>query len=407
VLEITYNITKKGRSVMYSHREIITSESGSCVGKRISIVIVLLFVLVPLSGSMTKMEANEIEQSKEVIRSLIEVLRSIRYDYSGMGTARITVGPTGDMFGDKRKERMIQFKFKDNLSRSDYYYINEEQEKDFVCTWSVNRKGALAYTGGLLTLRKKPYAQFDRSFGFDFHPETFARLCSYHIDPATLLERVLTNADKITTNMDDKGILHISVFWERANGGVKFAFDTTKAYKVVSWEIDKDIGVARRKRRKGSYKAELANYGEAGWYIKNALYELGSKTIKVEVTDFRFNPDIPDSEFTADGLNIPLGTDVFDQILGINYRYGEPVIAEAELEDALKKTEFYREHVEEAREGVHLTGGDDSNEIRLVLDKETKEPETNWSSTYVLIVLVFAIISTVIMIKLKFRRGKR
>lgn len=403
MLEITYNITKKGRSVMYSQREIITSESGSRVGKRISIVVVLLFVLVPLSGSMTKMEANEIEQSKEVIRSLIEVLRSIRYDYSGIGTARITVGPTGDLFGDKTKERMIQFKFKDNLSRSDYYYINEEQEKDFVCTWSVHRKGALAYTGGLLTLRKKPYAQFDRSFGFDFHSETFARPCGYHIDPATLLERVLTNADKITTNMDDKGILHISVFWERANGGLKCSFDTTKAYRVVSWEIDKDIGVARRKRRKGSYKAEWANYDGKGWYIKNALYELGSKTIKIEVTDFRFNPDIPDSEFTAEGLNIPIGTDVFDQVLGINYQYGEPVIAEVELEDALKKTEFYREHVEEARENVHSTGGEDSNEIRPVLDKETKEPETNWSSTYVSIVIVFVIISAAIMITLKIR----
>ena len=313
---------------MYSHREIITSDSDSFVGKGINIFIVFLLVLVPLSGSMANknIQVDEIEQSKDVIRSLIEVFKSTQYDYGGIGTARIKVGPTGDFFGDKTEERMIQFKFKDNLSRSDYHYLNEEKEKEFVCTWSIHRKGALGYTGGLLTLRKKPRAQFERQFGFDFHPETFSKLCGFRMDAATLLERLLT-ADKITTNLDDKGILHISFFRESANGGYKFSFDTTKGYRVVSWEIDKDVRIREQTRRqKGSYKAEWANYDGEGWYVKKALYKINNKTIEVEITDFRFNPNIPDSEFTADGLNIPIRTDVFDQVLGINYQYGEPAI---------------------------------------------------------------------------------
>lgn len=83
----------------------------------------------------------------------------------------------------------------------------------------------------------------------------------------------------------------------------------------------------------------------------------------------------------------------------------------------MKKTEFYKEHVEGTQEGVHSTSGDNSNEIPLVLDEETKEPamnialtkeeETNWSSAYVLVILVLAAISIAIVAKLKLRHGRR
>jgi len=256
--------------------------------------------------------------SLAVLKALADMLQTNPFhnEDSGRGTARVRKYEK-----DKLTEnRLLHFRFKDRLSRSDYYKVNENDEKQYVCTWSVHRKGALGYNHmqHLISIIPKPALEFYRQVGYDFNPDTYNRLFGLKRPIHETLLAIVNKTTKenkgtLGCRMDDKGVLRFSYIDHKSKKSSYFAFDITKGYRLVSYFIPIPL----------SFKTEWVKQGESGWYIKNATFQDGPFKTEVEIQDFQFVDDIADSEFTAEALNIPMGATVVDKIRNTHYRYGE------------------------------------------------------------------------------------
>jgi hypothetical protein len=259
------------------------------------------------------------KSSLAVLKALGEMFRSNPFhnEDSGRGTARVRKYEK-----DKLTEnRLLHFRFKDKLSRSDYYKITEGQEKQFICIWAVHRQGSLTYNHmQVLSIIPKPASEFYRQVGYDFCPDTYNKLYNLerpiHEMLASMYNGLKTNKGTISCRMDDKGVLHYSIYSYMTKKSSHFAFDTTKGYRLVSYYNPTP-------RLPLSFKAEWVKQGESEWYIKRATLQIGPFKTEVEIIDFQFMNDIADSEFTAEALNIPIRATVVDKIRNTHYRYGD------------------------------------------------------------------------------------
>jgi len=256
------------------------------------------------------------ETSLAVLKALGDMFRSkpLRNEDSGRGTARVRNYDKGKL----TENRLLHFRFKDRLSRSDYYTLKENQEKQFICTWSVHRKGSLTYNHyHVLGIIPHPAAEFYRQVGYDFCPDTYNRLYGLrkpiHEQLFYMYEALNANKGILGCHMDDNGVLHFAAFSHKTKDTDTFAFDTQKEYRLVSYYYTFPQSI----------KVEWIKYGESGWYIRKATFEEGPWKTEVEIQDFQFADDIADSEFTAEGLNIPMGATVVDKIRNTHYRYGD------------------------------------------------------------------------------------
>lgn len=257
------------------------------------------------------------EQSKEVIQSLIHVLRSASYVHSGRGKAKVKYSMGDSVIWKK----VIDFRFKDRLSRSDIYRLDKNQKSNFHVIYSTHRHGALSWDGRLLRVKRGSHPALNRHLKNDLHPETFTRL---YLRPIAKKLEVFLRADYIDVNLDNQGILQITFIYRKSKKEMKICFDTRKGYNLLSYsyatihDIDGDPG----EKRDYSYQAEWAQYGESQWYIKKAIKNDDQFDIhSVEILDFQFDSDISDSDFTAQALNIPTGADVLDEDTGKRYKY--------------------------------------------------------------------------------------
>lgn len=256
------------------------------------------------------------ESSMTVLKALGDMFRSkpLRNEDCGRGTAQVRKFEEGKL----TENRLLHFRFKDRLSRSDYYKVNENDEKQFICTWSVHRQGAIGYNHyHVLSIIPRPAFEFYRQVGYDFCPDTYNRLMGLkkptHEQLFYMYEATNANKGILGCHMDDNGVLHFSAFSHKTKKSSYFAFDTKKEYRLVSYFYPIPL----------SFKAEWVKHGESEWYIKSATFQDGPFKTEVEITDFQFVDDIADSEFTVEALNIPMGATVVDKIRNTHYRYGE------------------------------------------------------------------------------------
>jgi hypothetical protein len=309
---------------------------------RITVFVAILIFLSSLAI------ANENEDSRDALRAIIDTIKSPGYINSGSGSASVVIDENG-----KKIERILDFKFKDVISRSDAYKLSSGEKGDLDVIWAVNRKNSVVYNGSYAGIESTPPGQFHRQIGYDFHPETFYLIRDVPLE--TWLQGLADSAPTMSINLDNEGILHIygeGKFEEDKNESTRIDLDTRKGYRLVYWDLKIKNGDGSSSE--AYYKAEWQKEGSQ-WYIGNAHYE--SNVIKygedgkpkkfkyqkdIKVNDFAPNPEIQDTEFTLAALNIPHGTRIHDDIVGINYKYGSGAIGTENLEDPLLEAEFVK-----------------------------------------------------------------
>jgi prepilin-type N-terminal cleavage/methylation domain-containing protein len=289
--------------------------------------------------------------ARALLLQVIEAIKAIEHPETGKGSAVLKIH---DYEGDH--EKIVDFVFKDKLSRSDWYPSIEGKRAEREVSWAVGRKCSVGCNDYNAAVHVHPQRQFHRRFGYDFHPETFLRFLDTPL--AEYLEALIKGPATISTGFSNNGILHINVSYEdeEIHEYNTISLDTAKGYRLVAW---KDImEYPNEPERNGTTICEIQwdEYGST-WYVKSAEFESDARIsipeaeppvikkpykqrIRFVVTEFHPNVEIGDSEFTLEGLGLPGGMIVLDRIAGINYRCGSDLTTTEELKDALLGAEF-------------------------------------------------------------------
>ncbi len=330
--------------------------------------------------------ANENEDPRDALRAIIDTIKSSEHLHSGTGSASVVIDVDG-----KKSERILDFKFKDVMSRSDAYALSNGEKGDLEVIWSVNPKNSVAYNGYNALVRTQPIKQFHHEIGFDFHPQTFNLISGNPFE--TILQNIIRNPGTVQINLDVKGILHIYAKAEfpdnHKSESTNIALDTNKGYKLVSWRNKNENVNGPGYRIETSYEAEWKKAGSQ-WYIrevhiventttpedksaepKNSTYEA-----RILVNDFVPNPEIQDIEFTLKGLNIPNGTLIIDRIVGIYYKYGSGAIGTENLEGPLLGAEFLKS-IKEPVGTNNISEDKDTANIEEQTEEDTKSSVSN------------------------------
>jgi hypothetical protein len=314
----------------------------------------LLFALAPAN-------ADDPEDQRAALRTIIESLRQRTPHYIGAGSASVIIHEN-----DQETERLLDFKFKDIMSRSDAYHLVNGQKADLEVLWSVNRDDSVTYNGYNAVLQNRPPSQFHREIGYDFHPETFNRIRQKPV--WQILENILDGAAQINIRLEHNGILTISADYEfedpTASEKASIALDSTKEYALVFWEHHTNNLNGGGSSMDLTYRAEWDKF-DNHWYLKQLDFQedikdavsdsedvqIESSSYQAHITIRQFSPEgqIDDSEFTLAGLHLPAGTLIVDDIAGTAYRYGTGLISTRQLEEALLEADFVKRvaHVRE------------------------------------------------------------
>ena len=332
---------------------------------------------------------------------------------SGTGDAVVVEDRDG-----KRKESRVEFRFKENLSRSDVFdYIGGEKGALRI-VYSTNQTNSVSYNGYNAVVQASPPAAFYRMPRMDFHPETFARV---HENPiSTWLTGMAEHAPALTINLDPNGVLHVEVRGEFEGGRRKefhsVSLDSTKGYRLVGWELyNEDRGTILKE----SYTADWQQTGSA-WYIKEACIhhmdtregKAGTKPktshldVRMVVSNFVANAPLEDSEFTLTALKLPYGTLVSDEIVGVDYKYGSGVRGTQRLEEPLREAEFVKIINSEPDGNAISASTADRDGDRGGLLAETESPAHPYAIRTCLLLIVTICVGIVLLLGIVRQRVK-
>ncbi len=191
------------------------------------------------------------------------------------------------------------------------------------------------YSGGT-SVQRNPPLQFYHRLGYDFNPSTFMECYGTPLTVHT--ERVLDGPATLSTKMDSDGILHLITDYRDQNVRTHqdISVDPTKGYRLVDWFRIMELFDRPERSHTDFFEIEWDKY-ESSWYAKAAKMasyagvhspedisslrvENVRTSIAVTVTEFDPNVEISDSEFTVNGLELPVGTLVIDRISGTKYK---------------------------------------------------------------------------------------
>ena len=151
-------------------------------------------------------------------------------------------------------------------------------------------------------------------------------------------ERLLDGPSILSAKTDSDGILHLISDYKDQNTYQHhvISVDTKIGYRLVGGLAIMER-IDRPSRNHTDFLEVQWDKYESSWYVKSAKFasydgihspedraslehdNLRRSTV-VKVTEFHPNVEISDSEFTSDGLKLPVGTPVVDRVSGINYR---------------------------------------------------------------------------------------
>lgn len=323
------------------------------VSTRLTMIIKIscLIFLLGLSTMSFTFAAEQADDARAVLLRVIEAIKAVEHSETGKGSAMLKIH---DYKGDH--EKIVDFVFKDRLSRSDWYPSIEGKRGEREVSWAVGRKCSVGCNDYNAAVHVHPQRQFHRRFGYDFHPETFLRFL--HTPLAEYLEALIKGPATISTRFSNDGMLHINVSYEdeKIHEYNTISLDTAKGYRLVAWKDIMDYPNEPERNNTTISEIQWDEYGST-WYVKSAKFEADARIsipeaeppvikkpyklrIGFVVTEFHPNVEISDSEFTLEGLGVPRGMIVLDRIAGINYTYGSDLTTTEELEKALLVAEF-------------------------------------------------------------------
>jgi len=182
----------------------------------------------------------------------------------------------------------------------------------------------------------------------------------YNMPLAVHTERLLNGPATLSTRMDNEGILHLITDYKDQKRIEHFVMsvDPAKGYRLV-----RGLSVVERFNKPDYSRTDFLEIQwdkyESSWYIKTAKFAsyagahspedkslLGPsnlrRSVTVMVTEFHPNVEISDSEFTLNGLKLPVGTQVVDKISGVIYRIGSGPQSTDTLQRPLLEAESFK-----------------------------------------------------------------
>jgi hypothetical protein len=304
---------------------------------------VVLAVLTGLASGASAGGTFVVDDPNAVLRTAIAALKGIEQPATGRGRARMTIRNGMTQYVDK--EVVVDFVFKNQSSRTDVLVPDASGALTRFYSDAVSDKASIRVDSGGATVQRANV--HERSVGYDFSPGIFLNVTDCPI--TKYLEFGLHDPDALRSlELDDRGILHyMTSAAERTPAGKprtvdKIWFDTQKGFLPVYYEAiynDPDGTWGAR-----TIRMEWAQYNGI-WYVSRVErdsppgHKIGCTFV---VESFTPNVDVNDQEFTLDGFALAEGTRIDDTIAGISYPYGFAVQSPAELEKALRESEFVK-----------------------------------------------------------------
>ncbi len=297
-------------------------------------------ILVAVCSILFQAPAFAAQASDETIavyKAAIVAFKAVEHPFTGKGSALVEmyVRNIPLLTGEKK----FDFMFKGDLSRSTRFSMEEGKRDLREITWVVGEKCAVTrnYSGGASVQRNPPH-QFYHQLGYDFNPNTF--MLWYNTPLTVHTERVLDGPATLSTKIDSDGILHLIADYKDSKTAAHSVIfvDPAKEYRLVG-----GLRISERFEQPSRNHTDFLEVQwdkfESSWYVKAAKFasyagvhspedraSLGPsdlrRSIAVTITEFHPNVEISDSEFTLNGLKLPVGTPVVDKISGIIYRIG-------------------------------------------------------------------------------------
>lgn len=287
-----------------------------------------MFMILLAFFILCNVASAETESPKKIWMDVLNSFKTIKSPNYGKGTALVSINAPKES-----RVVMTEFEFKDKLSRSERFSINNNGEKgEREITWSQGLEYSVIYNPVNIKLEQTPAKEFYRNVGYDFHPDAFLQWRHYPISER--LEEFINGPGVLSVKKDPNGILNlIGRYEDQEQRHYRVSsFDPSKGYRPVFIHDSIEFLNDPKKSINDTYTINWAKYGPV-WYIKSA--RIDSKywvkdinipaKLSIEVIIQEFDPNVitDDNDFTLEGLGIPKGTRVIDKINERSYKYGE------------------------------------------------------------------------------------
>ncbi len=276
---------------------------------------------------------SEVGDAMTAISAIIERLRSAEYVRSGKGSALVVeVESCSSEQSSPTAERIVDFRFKGNLTRSDAFSSDKGKRGHFIHSWATGPMSSVWSDGrDDATVQGEPFSDFHCQVGYDFHPETFLRYQHFHL--AELLERMIGQPDvvlEVAKEPKDMMLIVGQAKDEISEQRIIISLiDGADGVRLASWEsTSKDLTDNGTDTSLGRLQLDWKKYSGV-WYISGAISEgtgvhdglRSERRTTVTIRDFTPNVEIEEKEFTLGGLDIRSGATVHDAVLGTTYKY--------------------------------------------------------------------------------------
>ena len=238
-----------------------------------------------------------------------------------------------DKWEQEEEERIIQFQFKADLSRSDIFSGRKGKVKQLEWIFAENSEYGIRYNSDDLSIEDNKIGIFHRELGYDMHPDTFNSI--YGIELSEFLRRLIKWAKKEglhpSTTLSDDGILQLAFVHTTTDKKVTLQerIDMGPPARVLSFIETEENYNEKHTKENRQYRVDWQWYLEQ-CYIKNV--ECTEEDIefdleknpkqprhrymqqRLEVLAYESSVSISDREFTLLGLPLNSDMDIWDSI---------------------------------------------------------------------------------------------
>jgi hypothetical protein len=323
-------------------------------------------------------DALPLDDPNSVAQMILSAMENIHFLKSGRGTA--TIKTENYDTGLDGKELILNFSFKDQNSRTDIFESDGGIKGSRLTSTIVSEKHYINLRNNTVFVNQ---ARSHSNYGRDFHPGVFVAFKGYQL--TKLLRDFIAHPEvNRSVELDSNGILHIIASGHVVNPATHneydhkfhFSFDTQKALLPVFYcsamrYEPNDWG-------RTEAKLEWKKY-ESDWYISRVEYGMKPSDVDhriVMIKDFKPNVDIPDEEFTLEGMDIPEGCFVVDHIAGLQYRYGTANNIFEDLEEPLKEAAFVQK-IQSQQNDIVGNSNSESDQQNLTDERDLIVDDTN------------------------------
>lgn len=244
-----------------------------------------------------------------------------------------------DKWEQEEEERIIQFQFKGDSSRSDIFSGPEDKVKPLEWIFAENPEYGIRCDGDDITIEDNKIGVFHRELGYDMHPDTFNGI--YGMKLSEFLYRSTIRAKEVglrpSVTISDDGILQLTHVHTSPNkrNTLQIRMSIGPPARIISlFDTEEESNDECRTKESLQYRVDWQWHLDQ-CYIKNVEcteedieFDLDKnpkqlrhwyKHQKLEVLAYDSRAAIPDRAFTLLGLDLKSDTDVWDRLKESEY----------------------------------------------------------------------------------------